>query len=271
MIFLTSLVFGASLPAELQPVVSKALGKDIPEKYICASSSELGSSKTVLVAVGIKVKGVGCSLKGVVYEGNWVSPEQGLVAILPTYSSLPRAEQEAVSKSYVRDILLAFQQPYGPSEISSSGKSSVVSTPVTYRIPKGFHSVDATSVVQFNAQGNVTSNTHTDPSEYRSRLVLRVHQVKGMSQDQVEAALKGKGKLTQTCFYKAWMKDLRTTASTRLAWDIKKGTPPIIKVIRTTAEKPLMQCYSNALGKVDFPSDGHVELTFGIQRLKQAN
>lgn len=247
--------------AAVQALASKALGKDVPGKYLCMDAPKLPEAIAEgTTVVGIKVKNKGCTLKGIIVDGTWVEPGVALVAAVPTWASLDADAREAIAIPWVRDILLAFEQPMG----APAWDGTTVTTELVHRIPHPQHAEQGQATFTFAKDGSVKRSLGNTQA-YKTGMAVKINATKGITAADATKGLSSTGKLIKECVRAAWARDLTSAGRTRLAWDIveKKATNV---TARGWGSTPLRQCYSNAIGKIEFAADGHVDLTIAITR-----
>jgi len=245
----------------VRALASKAIGKDVPAKYLCIERPELPNAVSGdPTPVGIKVKNRGCVLKGVIIDGTWVAPSSALIAAVPGWSGLSKDTKSEVAVHWVRDVLLAFDQP--TSAGSFDGKT--VRLEGAWRVPKPQHA--ATGELQFTMgnDGKVQRKAVSSKT-YRTRLVSRTNKVRGLTGEQLSAGVRSKGKLLQECVRKAWSKDLTVAGTSRLRWSVVEGkTTGVESTAWGTNE--LLRCYSGVLHQIEWEADGAIDYSLVISR-----
>lgn len=247
----------------VRALASKAMGKEVPEKYLCIERPELTEAfGGDPVPVGIKLKNQGCVLKGVVVEGKWLEPEGALIASVPGWAGLSGDARSDVAIRWARDVLLAFEQPIS----AGSFEDSAVTLDAAWRIPEPQHAAEGQLKLTFAKDGTVTREELSSQS-YRTRLVSRTNKVRGITAEQLVEGLQSKGKLLQECLRQAWADDLTVAGTSRLRWTITGGkTTNVESVGWGTTE--LLRCYSGVLHQVQWKADGAVDYSLVISRDK---
>lgn len=254
----------------LRLLVSKEVGKDVPEKYLCVETPALPAPfdpEDPVVVAGIKLKGTGCVRRAIIHGGR-VLPEAGaLNAVLGGgWAGLDTEAREAALTSWTRDVLHAFEQPLESPTVEVSGKKTTASLPVLRRTKVPLVAEAATATWTVDGAG-VTSVAESDRQLWKTALVLETNSVKGLEEQQVSDSLDAVGKLFERCFWAAWQHDLSMNERTRLTWEVGADG----KATRVTARRQfsgkLSQCFANALDRVAFPAEGSVDMEFGVSRI----
>lgn len=249
--------------ATVRTLASKAIGKEVPAKYLCIERPTLPAAISGdPVAVGIKMKNRGCVLKGVVVESKWLEPEVALIAAVPGWPSLTGDARTEVALSWARDVLLAFDQAVGTGTLSGD----TLTIEAAWRIPKPQHAAEGALRFTFGKDGTV-ERTEGESQAYRTRLISRTNKVRGLTSEQLIGGLRSKGKLLQECVRQAWADDLTVAGTSRLRWTVTGGkTTGVESVGWGTTE--LLRCYSGVLHRVEWPADGSVDYSLVISRDK---
>ena len=250
----------------VQALASRALGKDVPEKFLCVGPpSPDGGKLGDAVAVGVKVKNTGCQLKGVIVAGTWYDTDKALIAAVPGWPGMNDQARAEVAVTWAREIVFAWDQPIAPLEWSAGA----VTTRVAYRIPKPQHASESDSRVTFDAAGLV-KREDSNTSSFHTDMTIRMHSTKTLTEEQVLAGLQAKGLLLEECIRAAWTLDLTAAGRTRLAWDIVDGKATNVTA-RGWGETPLLECYSGALHRMAFEGTGAADVTIAMVRNPVAN
>lgn len=250
----------------VQALASKAIGKDVPARFLCIERPDLGEPFSGdPVPVGIKVKNQGCKLRGIIVAGTWQQPETALITAVPGWAALSSDARGEAAVKWSRDVLLAFEQPVGAVEWNGSA----VTARVASRIPKPQHAAESDTKLTFDAAGALTRED-TNTSTYQTDMTVRVHSTRGLTEDQLLAGMQSKGLLFEECIRAAWADDLTIQGRTRLSWDIKDGKGSNVTV-RGWGETPLLGCYSGVIQRLEFEADGGADLTIAVVRSPVAN
>lgn len=269
---LAPLAFAA--PAELPDdaavleLVSKAVGKDVPEKFLCKHTPVLPEPfDAPLIVAGIKVKGKGCITKGVISRGRLVPAAEALPVVLgPVWPTLDEKARINVIEFWTREVLFAYVQPQGSPEVSSKGGTLTSTTTMLRRSASPLVAEEAVVTYTFAKDGTSTQSMG-DSTWWKSELVLKPNNAKGIEPEQLQLALETKGKLFERCFRAGWQADVTMAERTRMTWTITDSKATAVKA-RQPPSPQLVQCYANALGQVEFPVDGEADVDLGVRRLQ---
>jgi hypothetical protein len=269
---LAPLAIAADLPddAAVLALVSKAKGKDVPEKFLCTHAPVLPEPfDAPLIVAGVKVKGKGCVTQGVVSRGRLEPAEKALPVVLgTTWPTLDAEAREAAIAFWTKEVLFAYAQPTAAPEVETRDGVVTVTTPILRRSTAALTAEETTVTHTFAADGTATV-TETPPTTWVSSLVLKPNSAKGLSVDELQSTLESRGKLLERCLRGAWQEDLTLVQRTRIAWDIAQGKATGLKV-RQQHSHALSQCFANVIGQLEFPTDGTVDVEFGVRRVQSA-
>ena len=245
----------------LQVLASKALGKEVPAKYLCIDRPELAEGiGGDPVVVGVKVKNTGCVPKGIVVEGKWLEPDSALIAAVPGWAGLSADARGEIALSWTREALLAFEQPVS----TGTWDGKTVTIDAAWRIAKPQHASEGTLRFHFDKSGT-TRREEVESTTYHTRLLTSANRVRGLTEQDVVEGLQSKGKLLQECVRQAWADDLTVAGTSRLRWNVtEKKTTDVQSVGWGTT--PLLKCYSGVLHRVEWKTDGAVDYTIAISR-----
>lgn len=242
-------------------LASQAFGRALPAKYLCIERPQLPEAVGGdPVPVGVKVKNTGCVLKGVVVEGKWLEPENALIAAVPGWAGLGADARGEVALAWVREVLLAFEQPLS----AGTWDGEAVTVDAAWRVPKPQHAAEGSLRIRF-AKAGTTSREIIESKTYQTRLLTSPNRVRGLDEAEVTAGLQSMGKLLQECVRQAWADDLTVAGTSRLRWNITGGKTTDVQSVAWGSSE-LLRCYSGALHRIAWQNDGAVDYTIAISR-----
>lgn len=247
----------------VRALASKAIGKDVPAKYLCIERPDL--PETIggdPVPVGIKVKNRGCVLKGVVVDGKWLEPANALFAAVPGWAGLSGEARDQVAVHWSRDVLLAYDQPLSAGTFSDG----VVTLEAAWRVPQPQHAAEGEVRLSFGKDGTVKREIDQKQA-YRTRMLSRTNKVKGITPDLLKEGMSSKGKLFQECVRQAWADDFTVAGTSRLRWKIIGGKTAQVESVGWGTNE-LLRCYSGVLHRIEWKADGEVDYSLIISRDK---
>ncbi len=261
---------------QIHTMVEQALNRRLPREGTCFARPEVPEVFRDVVAVGIRKKGVGCSLL-VVHSGDKLR-KVDIAATTAIKASVWKAQsptQRAESLAGWTDaVLLAFGNPEGEASTSVRGDKATVKRTFLARGEGDGISVRKSGTFTYDVtNGKLLDQAETESAYYRTALTVRPQRVTGnLTPESVSEALSSKGRIIKRCFVDAWESDLTLDGRVQLQWTVAEGKTDDLTVLGgDDSPEQLAKCYAfAAVNTIEWPAEaqGSVHWVFAAQRGK---